>query len=153
MVGSGKTTLAAHLERNYSALCFSIDEWMIKLYGHHMSREDFDHKIECIKQLIWLVVERLISIGVNVVLDYGFWQASERNQVCRRIKEKGGIPIIYFLNVPLPKLRERLAKRNRNLSEGTFEITPEMLDLFMTRFEPPTFDEGIEIVELDGTCA
>lgn len=151
MTGSGKTTFATYLEQNISAVRFSIDEWMIELHGHYMSREDFDRKMKSIKQLLWQVVERLISIGANVVLDYGFWRTSEREEACRRIEEKGGIPVIYFLNVPLLSLKQRLAQRNNNLSEGTFEITPQMLETFSSKFEPPTEDEGIQIIELDGT--
>ena len=151
MTGSGKTTLAIYLEEDISAVRFSIDEWMIKLYGHHMSREDFDRNMKSIKQLIWQVVDRLVLIGTNVVLDYGFWQASEREIAYRRIKEKGAIPIVYFLNVPLSTLKQRLAKRNSNLSEGTFEITSQMLETFSANFEPPQVDEGIQIIELDGT--
>ncbi|NJL87461.1 MAG: ATP-binding protein [Leptolyngbyaceae cyanobacterium SM1_1_3] len=44
LTGSGKTTLAHTLEKEQSAVCFSIDRWMIELYGHHMSREDFDKR-------------------------------------------------------------------------------------------------------------
>jgi predicted kinase len=83
MTGSGKTTLAANLERDYAAVRFSIDEWMIKLYGHQPIQADFDRLMNDIKELISLVVERLMAIGINVILDYGFWQASERDRVAR----------------------------------------------------------------------
>ena len=151
MTGSGKTTLAIYLEENLCAVRFSIDEWMIRLYGHHMSREDFDRNLETIEQLIWQIVERLVSIGANVVLDYGFWRSSKRKIAYRRIKEKGGIPIVYFLNVPLSTLKQRLSQRNRNQVEGTFEITSQMLKEFSSKFEPPQVVEGIQIIELDGT--
>lgn len=149
LTGSGKTTLAHTLEKEQSAICFSVDRWMIELYGHHMSREDFDKKIENIKRLIWEVVEQLVSIGVTVILDYGFWRANERIETARMARSIGGRPIIYFLNVPSATLRERLAIRNKNLPPGTFRITPTMLDEFIKKFEPPLASENIEIIEYD----
>jgi predicted kinase len=40
MTGSGKTTFATKLENELPAICFSIDRWMIELYGYHMDRKD-----------------------------------------------------------------------------------------------------------------
>lgn len=147
MTGSGKTTLATKLEHELPAICFSIDRWMIELYGHHMNRKDFDLRMAIVKKLIWKTVKRLIALDINVILDYGFWLAKERIEVSSEIRNIGGIPVIYFMNAPLKILKQRLNKRNESLPTGTFEITEEMLNMFMIQFEPPTAKEGIEIVE------
>jgi len=151
MTGSGKTMLAVKLERELPAVRFSIDEWMIKLYGHHMSRKDFNQRMELVKQLIWELVEHLIALGVNVVLDYGFWRARERAKLLHLVESAGGYPVLYFLDIPLTILKLRLTKRNSHLPKGTFEVTPQMLDMFTTRFESPKPDEGIRIVRVDST--
>ncbi|MFD2175977.1 AAA family ATPase, partial [Veronia pacifica] len=41
-IGSGKTTYSKILADRQGAFRFSIDEWMIPLYGEHMEREVFD---------------------------------------------------------------------------------------------------------------
>ena len=44
-VGSGKTTFARRLEQN-GAVRYSVDDWMLRLYGAHMPRQEFDARLE-----------------------------------------------------------------------------------------------------------
>lgn len=148
MTGSGKTTFAIKLANELPAICFSIDKWMIELYGHQMDRKEFESRMAIVKQLIWETVERLIALNTNVILDYGFWLAKERIESASKIENAGGIPVLYFFDVPLNILKQRLNIRNSQLPPGTFEITVDMLEMFMTWFEHPTEDEGIKIVEI-----
>ncbi len=158
MTGSGKSTLARRLEGDLPAVRFSIDEWMLDLFGEHMDREDFDRREAAVKERLWPVVQRLVELGVNVVLDYGFWRAYERQDAARRVRAAGGEPVLYLLDVPLAVLKERLRERNAAPPDGTFEITPKMLDVFASRFEPPEADEGMAMVTVGpsdltaGTC-
>lgn len=146
--GSGKTTLSVSLAKEYSAVRFSIDEWMINLYDHEMNQGDFDNRMEKIKQTIWKTVEQLIVVEINVVLDYGFWQTDERIKAIQQIKKSGGVSVIYFFELPLAKLKDRLKKRNQSLSEDTFKITTEMLEEFIEMFELPTPEEGASIIKI-----
>ena len=148
LTGSGKTTYAKRLEREHSAVRFSVDEWMIDLYGHHMPREVFDERLEVIRDLLWNVVRRLLELGVNVVLDFGFWKRTERLEFRARTEEVGATPLLYFFDIPLSELRRRLAARNEVLDEGTYEITPEMLEMFSGWFEPPTESEGFRVTRV-----
>lgn len=148
MTGSGKTTFATKLETELPAICFSIDRWMIELYGHHMNRKDFELRMAIVKQLIWESVERLIALSTNVILDYGFWTAKERIEVSSKIKNAGGIPILYFLDIPLDIIKQRLDKRNSQLPPETFEITMDMLEMFVNCFEHLLAEEGIKVVEI-----
>ena len=146
LTGSGKTTCAKRLEREHSAVRFSVDEWMIDLYGHHMPREVFDERLALINDLLWNVARRLLALGVNVALDFGFWERAERLEFKNRTEEVGATPLLYFFDIPLSELQRRLAARNETLDEGTYEITPEMLEMFSGWFEPPTESEGFTVV-------
>ena len=148
LTGSGKTTYAKRLEREHSAVRFSVDEWMIDLYGHHMPREVFDERLAAIKDLLWDVARRLLTLGVNVVLDFGFWKREERLKFKNRTEEVGATPTLYFFDLLLAELQRRLAARNETLDEGTFEITPEMLETFSSWFEPPTETEGFDLIRV-----
>lgn len=97
LTGSGKTTLAGELERALPGIRFSIDDWMIELFGHHMTRAQFDERHDAIKELIWGTVERLVALRVNVVLDFGFWRAEGRAEAAKRVVAAGGEPIVIFL--------------------------------------------------------
>lgn len=78
LTGSGKTTFAKELELERSAIRFSLNEWMIRLYGHHMSRELFDKRFELCKSLILETAEKLLKVDVDVIRDIGFWKREER---------------------------------------------------------------------------
>jgi predicted kinase len=56
------------------------------------------------------------------------------------------VPLFVVLDAPRHVLEERLARRNAALPAGTFEITPEMLDVFEGMFEPPSPAEGLRVV-------
>ena len=148
LTGSGKTTYAKRLEREYSAVRFSVDEWMIALYGHHMPREVFDERLAAIKDLLWKVARRLLVLGTPVVLDFGFWKRAERLDFKVRAEEVDATPVLYFFDIPLSELQRRLAARNETLDEGTYEITPDMLEMFAGWFELPTEVEGLNIVRV-----
>jgi predicted kinase len=148
MTGSGKTTLARTLEAEVTIVRFTIDEWMIELFGHHMSRELLDARLATLRRLIWGTAERLLALGIHVVLDEGFWRADGRAEAARRAVAAGGEPVLVYLAVPLSVLEERLERRNAQLPGGTYEITPEMLASFHAGFETPTADEGIRLIEI-----
>lgn len=145
--GSGKTTFAKELERS-SSIRFSADDWMIKLYGHHMPRELFDERLQLCTDLILSITKDLFERDVSVVLDFGLWKRADRAYLGAFMQEHS-IPFkLYFFDVPQEELWTRLEKRNQNLSEGTFEITKEMLTMFTSWFEPPNETEGFELIRI-----
>jgi predicted kinase len=138
--GSGKTTYARRLEQQ-GAVRFSLDEWMIRFYGHHMSRELFDQRVRICEEMIFDLTEALVSRGVDVVIDHGFWKREARDRARRRLANTGArIELIYF-QIPDRVLLERLRARNSALPAETFVITEEMFELFSSWFEPPDESE------------
>ena len=145
LTGSGKTTLAKRLESRHSAVRFSVDEWMLKLYGEHMPRDVFDVRLAACKALILELSEQLLSAGVSVIWDFGFWRRAEREQMDAWLSVRGFEAERYFLDAPLDELWARLKRRNATLDNSTFEITREMLEMFAQNFEPPLEREGWQI--------
>lgn len=139
--GSGKTTFARTLEQERGAVRFSADEWMIRLFGHHMERALFDARLRDCKTLIYDITERITRVGVDVVLDFGFWSRAERDAARARISSSGAAFVLYFFDATDDVLKERLKARNTDLPVGMFEITGEMFEDFARQFEPPAEDE------------
>jgi predicted kinase len=144
--GAGKTVLAKRLERALPAVRLNVDEWMIPLFGEHMPRDVFDARSAVLQGFAWSIAERLVALGVHVVLDHGFWTRAARADAAARAVAAGGVPLFVVLDAPRHVLEERLARRNAAGPEGSFEITPEMLDLFEGMFEPPSPAECLPIV-------
>ena len=151
LTGSGKTRLARRLEQALPAVRFNADEWMIPLFGEHMPRETHDRRFAAVQALEWRTAERLLELGLHVVLDYGLWTREARRMSARQVAAAGGTPLLVFLDVPRAELERRLARRNDARTRGTYEVTPEMLELFAARFEPPVADEGLPMVRLGPT--
>jgi predicted kinase len=145
---SGKTTLARQLETKYSALRLTTDEWHIRLFGHdywddmtesdeakHDSRHD---SVECI---MWDVAARVLVLGVDVILDFGCWVRSQRDEFRSRAEKLGADFKIHFVDVPEEVLFERLEARNDMHTEGTFFIPEAKLKEWIQIFEPPSSEE------------
>ena len=146
-VGCGKTTFARRLESN-GAMRFSVDEWMLRLYGPHMPRKEFDARLSLCMDLILGMAERLAQLGVPAVVDAGFWRREQRDETRARLEQAGVSYCFHYFEVPDEELWRRLEVRNRERTAGTFEITREMFELFRGWFEPPGPDEVVHQVEL-----
>ncbi|WP_261130513.1 ATP-binding protein [Bacillus sp. Marseille-Q3570] len=144
MVGlpcSGKTTLARKLEKKYSALRLTPDEWHIRLFGQDIDEKEHDARHDLVESLLWDVAARVLSIGADVILDFGFWGRSERDDFRSRAAELGADFKIHSLNVPEEILLKRLAERNTQLPQYAFPLTEDMLKKWIQLFEPPTQEE------------
>lgn len=77
-IGSGKTTYSKRLAEEHNAFRFSIDEWMIPLYGEHMDRETFNRRLAVLQGLFKDSATQLFSLDVPVIFDFGFWNKADR---------------------------------------------------------------------------
>ncbi len=144
MVGlpcSGKSTLARTLEHQRSALRLTPDEWHIRLFGQDAEEPEHQTRHTLIETLQWEVASRALALGVDVILDYGFWTRAEREDFRSRAKQLGAGSEVHFLDVPEDELLRRLTHRNAQRLLQTFNIPEEMMRPWFALFERPTFDE------------
>ena len=145
---SGKTTLARELETNCSALRLTTDEWHIRLfgrdYGENMSESEeatHDSRHASVESLIWDVAARVLVLGIDVILDFGCWVRSQRDEFRCRAESLGVAFRIHFVDAPEDVLLERLKARNEVQTDGTFFIPERKLEEWIHLFEPPTSEE------------
>ena len=151
MVGlpcSGKTTLARQLEAKHSALRLTPDEWHIRLIGHDdgggMTESDeaqHDSRHDSVESLMWDVAARVLTLGVDVILDFGCWVRSQRDEFRSRAKDLGADFEIHFVIASEEELLERVRARNGITSEGAFFIPESKLKEWVHIFEPPSSEE------------
>jgi predicted kinase len=135
--GAGKTTLARTLERELPALRLAPDEWMARIVG-----DGFDEaKRAAVEAVQWDIAARALSLGIDVVLENGFWTRADRDDFRARASAAGAATKLHYLDVPRDELLRRLALRNASLPPHTFPITEAQLDLWSSTFERPTPDE------------
>ncbi len=144
--GAGKTTLAKKLERTHNALRLSPDEWIAQILADANDRAELDRLRDPIEALQWEVAMRTLSLGANVILEWGFWAREERDGYRQKAEALGFTVETLYLKVSLEDLWERLSKRNANLPPGTFEITRERIDLWWTLFQEPDAEEPVTYI-------
>ncbi len=119
----------------------TADEWITRLYPDDAEAAARDERRDQVEALQWQVVERLLQIGTDVVLDWGLWTRTERAHYRQRAEALGAQVKIELVEAPLNVLQGRLAARNRDLPPGTFRISEEEMEEFVSLFERPTADE------------
>jgi hypothetical protein len=134
--GSGKSTLAKRLERDLPALRLTPDEWMARIVGD--GRDEAKRAV--VEAVQWEIAAQALSLGIDVILENGFWSRSERDDFRARAAALGATTKLHFLNVPREELSRRLALRNPT-GPPTFTVDEAQLDLWARSFEPPTPDE------------
>ncbi|HGY9596878.1 TPA: AAA family ATPase [Vibrio campbellii] len=149
-IGSGKTTYSKALAEKHGAFRFSIDEWMIPLYGEHMEREVFDQRLATLQDLFKESAQQLFSLGVPVIFDFGFWRRSDRESFIKWASDVGIESEVHYLDVPFDTCKQRASLRNSDLNSKSYHMTPEMLDLFWSWFEIPTDSENVVWVKQTG---
>jgi predicted kinase len=138
---SGKTTLARKLEKEYNALLLTPDIWHLKLFGNDFPGEEHDRNHNNIESIMRDVCSSVLKIGVDVILDFGFWARVERDEFRKRASEIGANFRMHYLNVPKDELFRRLEERNKQQPDGVFVIPREFMEKYMEIFQPPTPDE------------
>jgi predicted kinase len=144
--GTGKTTLAKALEAKLSAVRFCPDEWM-----NALSIDIYDEaRREKIEKLQWELGRQLLKIGVVIIIEWGTWARSERDELRLGARAIGASVELHYLSAPAEVLFERLQKRGmenppiekRDLLKWS-EIFQAPTDEEMTLFDKPLVGKSI----------
>ncbi|GJD63937.1 AAA family ATPase [Methylobacterium frigidaeris] len=145
-LGAGKTTLPRDLEHRHGAVQFTPDEWMARLFGADPPADTFPQRAAAILDLMEPIWTRCLRLGVDVVLDYGFWRRAERDHVRYLVDQCGARALLYRIACPDDEARRRVAARNRQAACSLY-IAPETFDVLKGRLEPLQGDEVFLTVE------
>ena len=148
-VGNGKTTYAIKLEKALPALRFSIDEWIAALYGQNPPREKFEEYHHRTANLIWSMATRALTLGQDIVLDFGFWSRASREDARKNVEKLGAEVVFYRVTCADEVMRTRVSHRTAQMPKGALQIDENALREFSERFEPMGADEPHRIVRTD----
>jgi predicted kinase len=135
--GSGKTTLASVLETKLRAVRFSPDEWLDAL-SLNVYDEERRGKIEALQ---WKFGQKLLALGLTVIIEWGTWGRSERDTLRLGARALGAAVELHYLSAPADALYDRIQRRGmenppiaRDAVSRWFEMfqtpTPEEMALF-----------------------
>lgn len=144
-LGAGKTTFARELAKRERALRFSIDEWYLQLFAdgptYELDRDRFARVLE-LSNRVWTEV---LAHGVDVVLDFGFWQRALRDRVRTLASSVGAESRLYWVRCSDDVALRRC--RSRNGDERSFLISETGFEEMKTRFDALGADETFENVD------
>lgn len=145
--GSGKTTLARRLERDHTAVRFTLDEWMLALFELTPDDDRYGPRADRVKEMIWRMAERVLALGHDVVLDWNQWSRSGREAARKRAAALSADVVTHYIDVPVSVAEERLVARNAAPTVGVHRIDLAELRRFARDlFEPPDAEEEAVLV-------
>ena len=123
---SGKTTLARRLAEAYGAVRLNPDEWESALDVDPFD-EGFQTRLE---GQFWVLTQRLLTLGTSVVLEWGFWARSERDEKREAARSLGVAVELRFLDAPYEELVRRVVARH---AAGGIDVTESHMERLSTR--------------------
>jgi predicted kinase len=144
--GAGKTTYARNLSDEIGALRFSIDEWMVPLFGPDQPKpirfEWMMERVNRCEAMIFTLVQQSVTRGCPVVLDLGFTKLAHRDKFRLLCAEAGLSCAVHFVDVDAETRWQRVKARNAEQGETyAMQVDRSMFDFMENLWEPPLADE------------
>jgi predicted kinase len=145
-LGVGKTTFAHDLALRVNGVLLSEDEWYLALYADgrrdHLDAE-LSQRLVAVLDNLW---PQILRRGVDVVLDFGFWNRERRDHARASAANVGGQATLYWITCDDEVARERVTQRN-NEPGASFQILGDAYEELRAKFEPLGADEQFELLD------
>jgi len=144
-IASGKSYCAERYARRNRAMVLSCDDLFLTLFEDclgetHREMERRACEFFCIQAV------QLVRLGIDALLDFGFWTAQSR-AAASAFFEEHGIPVeAWFFETDDTLRKQRLAARNKQREASNsreYIIDDDMLRHFDAIFEAPDETEAI----------
>jgi predicted kinase len=140
---SGKTTYAKDIAKNMNAVILSVDELMLSLFGQYLG-EKHDEMVEKTEKYLYKKSVELISNGINVILDWGFWTKKQRLLAAKYYTNMGIKTEWHYVEIDDITWKKHLEKRNNeivNNEQEFYYIDENIAKKFWNLFEEPKPEE------------
>jgi len=146
-MASGKSTLAAKLVIDESALALSEDELLANLYPNEVvDVPTYVERSGRVKAALRIHIIELLRKNVTVVLDFPSNTRGQRSWLLNIASDAGVDHTLHHLECSDELCIARLDVRRLKQPERNNTDTLEMFRAITKFFEPPTGDEGASIV-------
>ena len=142
-IASGKTFYAEQLRKKTNAIILSVDVLMLQLSDECLGGRHDDIALRC-ERYFYQLAEQIISSGMYVIIDFGYWTKKERD-IAKDYFRRAGIPMeLHYIKVPEDIRLKQLENRNKLLlkkrseeSSRSYIINQELRIRLDAKFEEP----------------
>jgi predicted kinase len=106
-----------------------MDALSINLYDERRRGE--------IEALQWALAAKLVALGLTVILEWGTWARSERDELRKQARDLGAAVELHYLFAPVDVLLHRIQRRGREAPP----ILRDALEHWSEIFQVPSPDE------------
>lgn len=148
-IAAGKSYYAKKLSEQRKTVVLSCDELMLSLFEGCLG-ERHDGTVLDIERYFCSLAPGIISLGGDVILDYGHWSRALRDEVRRLCRESGIDCRMHYITAGDETRLRRLENRNRQnaaLPGRRYIIGKELLARLDAKFEAPGADEEYLLIE------
>lgn len=146
-MAAGKSTLARALADRHGAVLLVQDEWLVHLFPDEIV--DVRAYVKYSTRLCAGLTDHvcaLLARGISVVLDFPGNTPKQRTWF-RLLFERADAPHeLHFIDAPDALCKAQMRERSRHLPDGSAWTTEAEFDAITTFFQPPTADEGFNVV-------
>lgn len=149
-MGAGKSTRARHVADSDNYVLISEDEWLSSHYPDQInSFEDYLFYSKRIKPFLKQHIQRLLTSGQTVVMDFPANTVSQRKWLVSISSEVGSTHALNYLNVADDVCLANIAKRRIESPQRAQFDTEEVFREVNNMFQVPSEHEGLNIVEIE----
>jgi predicted kinase len=109
------------------------DEWLTALGSNPWDRPTR----EKVERELWRLAQEILRLGLSVVLDFGLWARTERDEMRSAARGLGVAVELHFVDVPIDELWRRIEARNSEPPWDSYPIRRADLDGWLAIFEAP----------------
>lgn len=145
-MGAGKSTRAASLAAEKNAVLISEDDWLAQLYpGQIKTFEDYRLYSARLRPLVESLVQRILSAGTNVVLDFAANTEGQRKWFKTLYEDIEANGLLLYIKASDDVCLAQIAKRRQEQPERARFDNEEVFRQVNSFFQEPRPEEGFNI--------
>lgn len=138
----GKSTYVKALLEQRKAMVLSCDDLMLALLPEQLGalHEEVSQKAQA---YLFAQAAELLSLGVDVILEWGFWQKESRRAAEAFFRSRGFETEWHYIQVTDEEWRRRIAHRSAEAPSDAYRVDQGLMEKCQALFEEPSPAEGI----------
>ena len=140
---SGKSFYTETLRRKLSAAVLSCDEITLSVFDGNLG-DKHDEICNRIHGYLFGKSVELLEIGVNIILEWGFWSRADRDFARQFYESRGYECEFHYIVISDDDWQRNIDKRNKEVAEGktsAYYLDDGLLEKLERLFEAPDESE------------